>query len=172
MADLLASRPLTLSNDQERALYSQQQSLKTNIAAQQSKLFDLTGSQNRDQSTKQIVELQGKIADLQQQYEQLQARIAREAPKLNELTAAQPVTLASVQRAAGEGNYDVLYYVVMDDAVILWHISGNQVEVKDVFLPHVELIKKVAALHDSLVARRDSPDARFDEVARRPCERA
>ena len=64
MADLLASRPLTLSNDQERALYSQQQSLKTNIAAQQSKLFDLTGSQNRDQSTKQIVELQGKIADL------------------------------------------------------------------------------------------------------------
>ena len=164
MADLLASRPLTLSNDQERALYSQQQSLKTNIAAQQSKLFDLTGSQNRDQSTKQIVELQGKIADLQQQYEQLQARIAREAPKLNELTAAQPVTLASVQRAAGEGNYDVLYYVVMDDAVILWHISGDQVEVKDVFLPHVELIKKVAALHDSLVARRD--------CARRPLRRS
>ena len=167
MADLLASRPLTLGSDQERALYSQLQSLKTNIAAQQSKLFDLTGSQDRDQSAKQIVELQDKIAGLQQQYEQLQARIAKEAPKLNELTAAQPVTLDSVQRAADEGNYDVLYYVVMEHALILWHITGKQVEVKDVFLPHVALIKKAAALHDSLVARRDSPDARFDEVTSR-----
>ena len=163
MADLLASRPLTLGSDQERALYSQLQSLKINIAAQQSKLFDLTGSQNRDQSAKQIVELQGKIASLQQQYEQLEARIAREAPKLNELTAAQPVTLAGVQRAAAEGNYDVLYYVVMEHALILWHITGSQVEVKDVFLPHVELIKKTAALRTSLVARRDSPDSPFDE---------
>src|SRR5262249_10826465 len=161
-ADLLASRPVTLSGDKERTLYAQQQSLKTNIAAQQSKLFDLTGSPNREQSAKQIVELQGKIADLQQQYEQLQARIAKEEPKLNERTAAQPVTLANVRCAAGDGNYDVLYYVVMDDAFVVWHISGNQVEVKDVFLPHVELIKKAAALHDSLLARRDSPDARFD----------
>jgi CHAT domain-containing protein len=163
MADLLASRPLTLGRDQERALYSQQQTLRTNIAAQQSKLFDLTGSQNRDQSAKQIVELQGRIAGLQQQYEQLEARIAKEAPKLNELTAAQPVTLASLQRSAAEGNYDVLYYVVMEHALILWHITGDAVEVKDVFLPHVELIKKAAALRTSLVARRDSPDARFDE---------
>ena len=167
MADLLASRPLTLGSDQERTLYSQLQSLKTNIAAQQSKLFDLTGSQNRDQSAKQIVELQGKIAALQQQYEELQARIAKEAPRLNELTAAHPVTLAGVQRAAAESNYDVLYYVVMEHALILWHITGDQVEVKDVFLPHVELIKKAAALHDSLVARRSSPDAHFDEVTSR-----
>jgi len=167
MADLLGSRPLTLGSEQERALYSEHQSLKTNIAAQQSKLFDLTGSQNRDQSAKQIAELQGKIAGLQQQYEQLEARIAKEAPKLTELTAVEPVTLASVQRGAAEGDYDVLYYVVMEHALILWHITGNQVEVKDVFLPHVELIKKASALHDSLVARRDSPDARFDEVTSR-----
>jgi CHAT domain-containing protein len=163
MADLLASRPLTLGSDQERALYSQLQSLKTNIGAQQAKVFDLTGSQNRDQNAKQIVELQGKIAGLQQQYDQLEARIAKEAPKLNELTAVQPVTLASVQRAAAEGNYDVLYYVVMEHALILWHITGDAVQVKDVFLPHVELIKKGSALRTSLVARRDTPDARFDE---------
>ncbi len=163
MADLLASRPLTLGSDQERALFSQLQTLKTNIAAQQEKLFNLTGSQNRDQNTKQIVEIQGKIAGLQQQYEQLEDRIAKEAPKLNQLTAAQPVTLARVQRAAAEGNYDVLYYVVMEHALILWHITGDQVEVKDVFLPHVQLIQKTAGLRNSLVARRDAPDARFDE---------
>jgi len=163
MADLLASRSLNLGSEQERALYSQLQTLKSNIAAKQEKLFNLIGSQNRDQNTKQIVELQGQIAGLQQQYEQLEVRIAKEAPKLKELTASEPVTLASVQRSAAEGNYDVLYYVVMEHAVILWHIDGNEVQVKNVFLPHVELIKKTATLRDSLVARRDEPDARFDE---------
>ena len=163
MADLLASRPLSLGSQQERALYSQLRSLAANIAAQQEKLFNLTGSQGRDQSAKRIVELQRSITALQQQYGELEARIAREAPKLNELTSARPVTLAGVQRAAAEGNYEVLYYVVMEHALILWRISGDAVEVKDVFLPHVELIKKAAALRTSLVARRDTPDARFDE---------
>jgi CHAT domain-containing protein len=167
MADLLASRPLTLGSDQERTLYSQLQSLKTSIAAQQERLFNLTGSQYRDQNTKQIVELQGEIAGLQQQYEQLETRIAKEAPKLNELTAAQPVTLASVQRSAAEGRYDVLYYVVLEHALILWHISGDQVEVKNVFLPHAQLISKTAALRDSLVAQRNSAAAHFDEETSR-----
>jgi CHAT domain-containing protein len=163
MADLLASRPLTLGNDHDRDLFTQLQTLKSNIAALQEKLFNKTGSQNRDQSAQEIARLEKDIADLQQQYDALQARIAREAPKLTELTVAQPVTLASVQRAAAEGNYDILYYVVMDHAVILWHITGTQVEVKNVFLPHVELIKKVATLHESLVAPADTPGARFDE---------
>lgn len=166
MADLLASRPLALGSNQERALYSQLQSLKTNIAVQQEKLYNLTGSQYRDQSTKQILELQGRVAPLQQQYEELEARITKEAPKLNELTAAQPVTLASVQRAAADGNYDVVYYVVMEHALILWHISGDQVEVKNVFLPHMQLINKTAALHDSLEAG-STAGARFDETMSR-----
>src|SRR5215472_14414603 len=55
----------------------------------------------------------------------------------------------------------------MEHALILWHISGNDVEVKNVFLPHVQLIRKTAMLCDSLVARRDAADARFDEVTSR-----
>lgn len=163
MADLLASRPLTLGSDKERELFSQLQTLKTNIAAQQEKLFNLTGSPDRDKNTRQIMELQVRITALEQQFEQLESRIAKEAPKLKELTAARLATLASVQRSAAEGNYDVLYYVVMEHALILWHIDGAEVEVKNVFVPHVQLIEKAAALHDSLVARRDAPDARFDE---------
>lgn len=167
MADLLASRPLSLATKQEQTLFSELQALNTSIAAQQEKLFNLTGSQDRDKSTNQIIDLQGKIAALQTQYEQLEFRITKEAPKLKELTTAQPTTLAGVQRSAAEGDYDILYYVVMEHALILWHIGGDEVEVKNVFLPHVELIKKAAALHDSLVARRDSPDARFDEETSR-----
>jgi len=163
MADLLASRPLSLATKREQALFSESQALNTNIAAQQEKLFNLTGSEDRAKNITQIVDLQRKIAVLQTEYDQLQIRIAKEAPKLGELMIAQPTTLASVQRSAAEGEYDVLYYVVMEHALILWHIDSTEVEVKNVFLPHVELIKKAAALHESLVARRDAPDARFDE---------
>lgn len=163
MADLLASRPLSLATKQEQTLFSELQALNTNIAAQQEELFNLTGTQNRDKNTKRIMELQAKIAALQVQYDQLEGRIAKEAPKLKELTTAQPATLASVQRSAAEGNYDVLYYVVMEHALILWHIDAGGVEVKNVFLPHVQLINKAATLHDSLVARRNAQDARFDE---------
>ena len=167
MADLLASRPLTLGTDQERTLFSQLQTLRINIAAQQGKLFNLTGSQNRDQNLKQIVQLESQIADLQQQYDQLEARIEKQAPNLKQLTAAQPVTLENVQRSAAEEGYDVLYYVVMRDKLVLWHINGSETQVKDVFLPHVQLIKKTKALHDSLVARRDAPEAKFDEETSR-----
>jgi CHAT domain-containing protein len=167
MADLLASRPLTLGTAQERTLFSQLQTLRTNIAAQQEKLFNLTSSKNRDQSLKQIVQLESQIADLQQQYDQLEARITKQAPNLKQLTAAQPVTLENVQRSAAVEGYDVLYYVVMDTMLVLWHINGNEVQVKDVFLPHVQLIKKTTALRDSLVARRDAPEAKFDEESSR-----
>lgn len=163
MADLLASHPLSLATKQEQTLFSELQTLNSNIAAQQEKLFDLTGSENRDKSTKQIIDLQGKIAALQTQYEQLEGRIADDAPKLKELTTAQTTTLASVQRSAAEGGYDVLYYVVMEHALILWHIDGTGVEVKNVFLPHIQLINKAATLHDSLVARQNDANARFDE---------
>ncbi|HEY6339779.1 MAG TPA: CHAT domain-containing protein [Candidatus Sulfotelmatobacter sp.] len=162
MADLLTSHQLSLRSDLERTLFSQQQLLKATIAAKQEKLFNLSGSRDRDKNINKIVELQGETADLQNQFEQLQHRIAKEAPKLEELTAAQPATLPSVQQAAADGNYDVLYYVVMEHALIVWHIDGATVNVKNVFLPHVQLIQKVAALRDSLVAPRDSPEAHFD----------
>ncbi len=167
MADLLASRPLTLGTAPERTLFSQLETARTNIAALQGKLFNLTGSQDRDQHAKEIVQLESQIAVLQQQYDQIETHIAKEAPKLKELTAAEPVTLANVQRSAAEGDYDVLYYVVQNTDMVLWHISGNEVQVRKVFLPHSQLIKKTTALHDSLVARRDDPEATFDEQTSR-----
>lgn len=163
MADLLASRPLTLANNKEQMLFSELQTLNTNIAAQQGALFNLTSSPDRNQNAKRIIDLQEKITALQQQSDQLESRIAKEAPKLKELTTAQPTTLANVQQSAAEGHYDVLYYVVMEHALIVWHIAGSGIEVKNVFLPHVQLIKKTAALHDSLVAPRNDPAAHFDE---------
>jgi len=169
LADLLASRPPALGTLQERTLFSQLQSLKTNIAAQQEKLFDLTGSQNRDQNAKEIVRLENQITDLQQQYDQIESRIAQEAPKLKQLTTREPVRLEDVQRSAAEGGYDVLYYVVLEHAVILWHIDGDGVQVRNVFLPHAQLVKKTTALRNSLVEpkRKEAAGANFDEQTSR-----
>jgi hypothetical protein len=103
MADLLARRPLTFASKREQTLFSERQTLIADIAAKQQKLFNLTGTENRDQNATQIVELQGKITNLQTQFEQLEDRIAKEAPKLKALTTTQPTALASVQRSAAEG---------------------------------------------------------------------
>jgi CHAT domain-containing protein len=163
MADMLASRSLTLGTPQERTLFSELQSQRTTIAALQEELFNLTGGSERDQNGKQIADIEAQIPDLQKKYQALETRISREAPRLNQLTSSEPVTLESVQRAAGEGGYDILYYVVLDTNIVLWHINGTEVEVKKIFLPHPVLTGKVTALHDSLLARRDSPSATFDE---------
>ena len=163
MADMLASRPPNLGTIQERTLFSQLQTLKINTAAQQEKLFNLTGGKNRDQHAKEIVQLENQIAGLQQQYQQLETRIANEAPKLKELTASDPVTLESTQRAAREGGYDVFYYVVLEHGVILWHINGGGIQVKNVFLPQAQITKKTAGLRELLLA----PVAKFDEESAR-----
>ena len=167
MADMLASRPLTLGKPRERALFSDLQSQRTAIAALQEKLFNLTAGAQRDQNGKQIVDLQTQISGLQQKYQALETTIAGEAPKLNELTSSKPVTLESAQRAAARSGYDILYYVVLGSGIIVWHVNGSEVEVKNVFLPHSVLTTKTAALYDSLVSPRDSTGAAFnDDISR------
>jgi CHAT domain-containing protein len=162
MADMLASRPLTLGTPRDRALFSELQSQKTAIAALQEKLFNLTSGAERDKNGKQIVDLQTQITGLQQKYRALESTIASEAPKLNQLTSSKPVTLESAQREAAQGGYDILYYAVLGTGIILWHVNGSEVEVKNVFLPHSVLTTKTAAFHDSLVSPRDSPGASFN----------
>jgi CHAT domain-containing protein len=167
MADLLTSRPLGLGPALERSLFSQLQTLKVQIGAQQEALFNLTSGSDRDQHTNKIVQTESQIAQMQRQYHQLEDRISKEAPKLKQLTAAETVSLESVQRSAAAGAHDVLYYVVLDTGIILWHIDGANVQIKNVFLPRDQLTKKTTTLHDSLVARRNASDAVFDEETSR-----
>jgi len=163
MADMLANAPLSLGNPRERQLFSELQSQRTAIAALQEKLFNLTGEAARDQNGQRIVALEAQISGLQEKYRALETRVASEAPRLSELTSSKPVTLQSVQLAAADGQYDLLYYIVRETGIILWHINDTDVEVRNVFLPHPVLAIKTAALHDSLVAPGHSSGAPFDE---------
>ena len=163
MADMLTTRPLSLGTQQERALFSDLQSQRTAIASLQETLFNLTAGEGREKNGQRIADIQKQITALQQKYEALEARISKEAPKLTELTSSKAVTLDSVQRAAAEGGYDVLYYVVLDTGMIVWHISGTDVQVRNVFLPHQTLATKAEAFYESLVAPKDTRGAAFDE---------
>ena len=160
IADMLFSRDLTLGTPQERDLFSRLQAQRTAIAARQQDLFALTSSASRDKSAQKIADLEHEIEGMQQQYQQLEAAISKQAPRLKQLTHTDPATLESVQRAAAQGDFDLLYYVVSETAIILWHVNGTGVQVRNVFLPRSQLITKVSALRDSL---ESGPDAPFDE---------
>ena len=163
LADLLASRPLNLGSPEDRALFSDLQSQRANIALLQKKLFNLAGSSPTDDRAKAMSDLEAEIATGQQKYKALETKISQQSQRLSGLISSKPVTLENVQRDAAEGGYEVLYYVVLDTNMVVWHISGSTVEVRSVFLPHAVLSLKVGALRDSLIAPRDTPDARFDE---------
>jgi CHAT domain-containing protein len=166
MTDLLESKKVTLGTPVEREFFSESLRLKANIAQLQHKLFGLTGAESQKNAA-EISRLEGQIASLDGQSQQLSARMEREAPKLGSLMVSEPVTLANAQLAAGQGNYDLLYYLVLETAVVVWHIGGDAVEARSVFLPRSIESDKVKKLRGSLVNRAQDPETKFDEATSR-----
>jgi len=167
MADLLAASPLTLRTPQERDLFSHLMKLKADIALQQKRLFELSAEQDRGKHAAEIADSKAVIATLEGQYEKVQASIAASAPKLEQLTVSQSVSLANAQTSANNDAYDLVYYLVQDTNVIIWDINGRGVKALNVFLPHTQLAGKVAAIRNSLRAHENDANAKFDEQTSR-----
>jgi CHAT domain-containing protein len=91
------------------------------------------------------------------------ARLAKKAPRLRELIVSQPASLERVQEMLRRDGSEMLYYLSLDDEVILWHIDGEGQHVRSVLFPRSELKAKVAALRASVSSR----DAKFDEKSAR-----
>ena len=81
------------------------------------------------------------------------------------MTVSQSVSLANAQASANQDAYDLLYYLVQENNVIIWDINGQSVKVLSVFLPHTQLTPKVAAIRNSLLAHEKDANAKFDEQA-------
>jgi CHAT domain-containing protein len=79
--------------------------------------------------------------------------MAAKAPRLNEMVVTRPASLARVQEMLGRDQCDLLYYLVFNERVIVWHIGPEVVRAKSVFLTQNELKKKVAALREGLKSR-------------------
>lgn len=161
MVDLLYNRPPNLGSTVEGDLLAQATKLNSSIAAEQIKL--LRWSQNSSGYKDQIAESQAKITALQAQDRQLQVQIAKSAPRLQSLLQAKLVSLEQAQAQARSGQYDLLYYLVVGDSLIVWHITGDDVEIRNVFFSRDLLNKTVAALRESMTRA----DARFDERSSR-----
>ena len=162
LSDLLASRTLGLERPQEQQLLTQLMVLRTRIGEAQSRLFALAGDADRANDA-QLATIEKQIRTLEGLYETLSARVAAEAPRLQTLVNSQPATLKAFQQALRNEQSEALQYLVLDEGILLWHITPTSVTVKNVFLPRPELMAKVDALRKSLADR----SVAFDETTAR-----
>lgn len=160
MADVLAARNLDLGRAEERALYAEAQRLRSEIAARQVSLLTLSSDPQAGAERERIAK---DTALLETQFADLTARMQREAPRLGDLLVSQPASLDAMQKSMREENYEALEYLVLEHAVILWHVSADAVHVRNVFLPRSQVIDKVSSLTASL----SDPSQPFDEVSAR-----
>jgi CHAT domain-containing protein len=160
LADLLASRKPGLGRPGEQKLYAESAVLRTQIADAQSRLFELASQADGSKESPAIAGLRTQIRTLESQYAQVTARMAAEAPRLQNLLTSAPASLSALQQTMRDERFEMLQYLVIDEAVIVWHISPASVTVRNVFLPRNQVIDKVSALQKSL-ADRNTP---FDET--------
>jgi len=167
MADLLRSRPLDFGTSRERELFSETEQLKARIGAEQQRLFRFTVGGTREKHAEEISESEAKISKLEGELQLVTSRIAKDAPRLGTLTESDVVSLQRAQQMARQEDYDLLYYLALPTELIVWHIGGEDVEVRNVFLPRNYLIDKVVKLRSSLTGRAQDKDARFEEQTSR-----
>ncbi|HEY7291941.1 MAG TPA: CHAT domain-containing protein [Vicinamibacterales bacterium] len=158
LADLLAQKKLGLARPEEQNLYAESELLRSQIADAQGQLFELASQGSRN--TAQLGAVQSKIAKLETQNQDVTSRIAAQAPRLQTLVNAPTPGLKALQQAMRDEHFETLQYLVLDHAVIVWHISADAVTVRDVFLPRAQLTAKVAALKASVADR----NKRFDDT--------
>jgi CHAT domain-containing protein len=157
MAELMQSRDVTLNNPQDQALFAQSVELEAKLAAAQNKLFNFAGAQAHSD---ELNALQQRVDDLQSQYSALQNKISRQSPKLQTLGEQRPVTLETAQAAAKHGNYDMLYYLALEDGLLIWHIGGDSQHPVKVYYTRSTLSPRVSTFYKSL----SDSHATFDEA--------
>ncbi len=160
MADLLRSQELELKGPAERKFYAASVNLDANISRLQKDLFT---RRTAGESGERIAAIEREIQKLDQDRQNLVKNISTEGLKLRELVAPQTATLAQLQQAMRQDRFEVLSYLALKSQVILWHISGDAVNVRSVFLPRLALTKKVADLRQSLSERGQNDERKFDE---------
>jgi CHAT domain-containing protein len=163
MADLIFSRKLALTRPNEQRLFAEAQRLRAEIAAQQKKLFGDRSQPEANGLSSEIKQTEAKILKLERDEQTLTQTIEKNAPRLLELTVAKPATLDRVQEMLRHDGSEMLYYLALDDGLILWHIAGQSQHARSVFLPRSELKTKVAALRASVANR----EVKFDEKTAR-----
>jgi CHAT domain-containing protein len=163
LADLLATRRLGLGKPAEQQLYADSTLLRTQIGDAQSRMFEVASGAESAQQKATLADLQKQIRELETRYQTVLSRIAVEAPRVQTLVTSGTAPLDVLQRSMRSERYEMLQYLVLEHAVLVWHITADSVDVFNVFLPRSELMAKVASLSKSF-ERENAP---FDETSAR-----
>jgi CHAT domain-containing protein len=162
-ADLLATKSLELSKPVARSLFAALAVKRAEIASLQTRFFNRAFAALVEDDPTTVQASQARLTELETDYDALLLRAAREAPRVGELALAQPVSLEELRDNLKKDPADVLYYRLLDNAVVLIHIGPNSFHACNVFLPRAEVMRKAAALRASL----SQPGAAFrEDVAR------
>jgi CHAT domain-containing protein len=133
--------------------YSELMTLDMEISKLQKQLFIAateTG-ENAQEQTETMAKIGEKILPLEDQRRNLEERINPEG--VQGRLPFKPATLEAMQGSMKKDRYEVLEYLVQDNAVILWHISADAIHVRNVFLTRAQLHEKVSTLLETMNRR-------------------
>ena len=138
MAERLSSAALHLPTDNERQLYADLTAART--ISRQALAADAAPSARP-------------AADAR--YDAVLARIRTEAPRLLDLVAAPPASLADLRGAMARQQFDLVYYIVEGTRLVVWHVGPKRMDVKAVLGPALRVAApRRASARQPVVAER------------------
>ena len=162
-ADLLSTKSMGLSKPVDRQLFANLARKRAEITSIETQFFNenLSPSSESIDNPDAIAKAQTHLAALEADYEQMLVSISRQSPGVRDVAVSEPASLEQLQQLLRQDQMDLLYYYLIDNAVILIHVGPSSLHVRNVFLPRLALVTKVAAIRGSMSKR----DAEFREDA-------
>ena len=149
-SDLLEAKAMGLDRAVERRQFATLAVKRANIAALQAEFFNGIFDPGSKENPEAVAKTQTRLTELEDEYEKLVVRTAREAPLVQNSATSRPTSLDVVQNALRQDQAEMLYYYVTDTALILIYIGPDSIHVRNVFLPRFALREKVKGLLDSM----------------------
>ena len=164
-ADLLSTKSTGLSRAVDRQLFATLARKRAEITSIQTQFFNenLSSQSDGSDNPEAVAKAQTHLSELEAEYEQTLVRVSRQSSAVRDVAVSEPASLEQLQDLLRQEQMDLLYYYLTDTAVILIHVGPTSLHVRNVFLPRLALITKVAALRASMSKR----DAEFrDDVSK------
>jgi CHAT domain-containing protein len=164
-ADLLSTKSTGLSRAVDRQLFATLARKRAEITSIQTQFFNenLASQSDGSDNPEAVAKAQTHLSELEAEYEQTLVRVSRQSSAVRDVAVSEPASLEQLQDLLRQEQMDLLYYYLTDTAVILIHVGPTSLHVRNVFLPRLALITKVAALRASMSKR----DAEFrDDVSK------
>ena len=164
-ADLLSTKSTGLSRAVDRQLFATLARKRAEITSIQTQFFNenLSSQSDGGDNPEAVAKAQTHLSELEAEYEQTLVRVSRQSSAVRDVAVSEPASLEQLQDLLRQEQMDLLYYYLTDTAVILIHVGPTSLHVRNVFLPRLALITKVAALRASMSKR----DAEFrDDVSK------